>query len=161
MSETTSFQFESQSPADTDRLGQTIGAAVEHGTVIGLDGTLGAGKTRLTQGIGIGLGIKPGNVVSPTFTIMVPHAGRLPLVHLDAYRIKSPEEVDELDLDELVVDGAVLVIEWANRIANLLPIIDLSVQIEHVDDEQRRFRLTTGSEKGRTLLNAVEGHFSQ
>ncbi len=160
MSELSPFQFDSSCLADTDRLGQTIGTVVEPGTVIGLDGTLGAGKTRLTQAIGIGLGIKPGNVVSPTFTIMVPHVGRLPLVHLDAYRIKSPDEVDELGLDELIVDGAVLVVEWAERIANLLPVVDLSVQIEHIDDDQRRFLLTTESNKGRAMLEAVNQHFS-
>lgn len=161
MSEPSTFQFDSDCLADTDRLGQTIGTAVEPGTLIGLDGTLGAGKTRLTQAIGIGLGIKPGNVVSPTFTIMVPHMGRLPLVHLDAYRIKSPEEVDELGLDELIVDGAVLVVEWAERIANLLPIVDLNVQIDHVADDRRRFLLTATSGKGRALLEAVEQHFSR
>jgi tRNA threonylcarbamoyladenosine biosynthesis protein TsaE len=160
MSETSNFQFDSTSLADTDSLGQAIGAALQPGTVLGFDGTLGAGKTRLTQAIGIGLGIKPGNVVSPTFTIMVPHAGRLPLIHLDAYRIKSPEEVDELGLDEMVVDGAVLVVEWSDRIANLLPPIDLGVQIEHVDDDRRRFQLTASSEQGRALLAAVEQHFS-
>ena len=156
MTEPASFQFDSCSLADTDRLGQTIGAALQAGTVLGLDGTLGAGKTRLTQAIGAGLGIKPGNVVSPTFTIMVPHAGRLPLIHLDAYRIKSPEEVDELGLDEMVSDGGVLVVEWSGRIADLLPTIDLSIQIQHVDDEQRRFLLTASSEVGRTLLAAIE-----
>ena len=160
MFETSTFQFESKCLADTDRLGQTIGAAVEPGIVIGLDGTLGAGKTRLTQAIGIGLGIKPGHVVSPTFTIMVPHAGRLPLLHLDAYRIKSPEEVDELGLDESIVDGAVLVVEWADRIVNLLPMVDLKVQIEHVADDQRRFRLTATSEQGRALMTTIEQHLS-
>ena len=109
MTEISSFQFESRSLADTDRLGQTIGATLQAGTVLGLDGTLGAGKTRLTQAIGVGLGIKQGNVVSPTFTIMVPHMGRLPLIHLDAYRIKSPEEVDELGLDEVISDGLSLI----------------------------------------------------
>lgn len=160
MSEPLTFQFDSGGLEDTDKLGQAIGATLEPGTVIGLDGTLGAGKTRLTQAIGIGLGIRPGNVVSPTFTIMVPHSGRLPLIHLDAYRIKSPEEVDELGLDEMIVDGGVLVVEWADRIVNLLPAVDLNVQIEHIDDQQRRFRLTAATERGRALLTAVEGHFS-
>ena len=155
-----SFQFESSDLPDTDRLGKAIGAAVQPGTVIGLDGTLGAGKTRLTQAIGLGLGIKPGNVVSPTFTIMVPHRGRLPLIHLDAYRIKSPEEVDELGLDEMVVDGSVLVVEWSDRIVNLLPTVDLGVQIEHVDDDRRRFLMTASSKTGKVLLEAIEQHFS-
>ncbi len=160
MSETKSnFQFDSSGLEDTDRLGQVIGSAAQPGTVIGLDGTLGAGKTRLTQAIGLGLHIKPGNIVSPTFTIMVPHAGRLPLIHLDAYRLKSPEEVDELGLDEMVADGAVLVVEWSTRIVNLLPPVDLSVQIEHVDDNQRRFLLAASSEPGRVLLKAVKQHF--
>jgi tRNA threonylcarbamoyladenosine biosynthesis protein TsaE len=159
MPDSSKFQFDSCELADTDRLGQTIGAAVEPGTVIGLDGTLGTGKTRLTQGIGIGLGVSPGNVVSPTF-IMMPHAGRLTLIHLDAYRIKSPEEVDELGLDELVSDGAVLVVEWAQRIADLLPKVDISVRIEHVDDSRRQFQLVASSGRGNALLAAVKQQFS-
>ena len=147
--------FESNSESDTSKLGQAIGQFLEPGTVIGLNGTLGAGKTRLTQAIGIGLGIPVGNVVSPTFTICVPHEARLLLVHLDAYRIKSPEEVDELGLDELAEDGAVLIIEWAERIVKYLPDLDLEISIQANSEDVRTFTLLANSELGQNLVADV------
>ena len=160
MKEVTKKILVSNNLDQTSAIGLAIGEALQPSTLIGLVGSLGAGKTNLTQGIGEAIGALRTDIVSPTFTIMVPHMGRLPLIHLDAYRIKSPEEVDELGLDEVVSDGGVLVVEWSDRIADLLPTVDLSVQIQHVDDEQRRFLLTASSERGRTLLAAVEHHFS-
>jgi tRNA threonylcarbamoyladenosine biosynthesis protein TsaE len=149
------FQFDSSALEDTDRLGVAIGDALSPGIVLGLDGTLGAGKTRLTQAIGTGLGIGPNQIVSPTFTIMVPHSGRLDLAHLDAYRIGSPEEVDELGLDEMIVDGVVLIVEWAERIARLLPPLDIRIAIEHVGDQERRFELRAESPAGEQLIEQL------
>jgi tRNA threonylcarbamoyladenosine biosynthesis protein TsaE len=147
--------FVSQSIEETRRLGEIIGRHVQPGTVVALDGTLGAGKTHLTQGIGLGLDVPAGNVVSPTFTICIPYAGRLPLMHLDAYRIKSPEEVDQLGLDESIDDGVVLVVEWASRIEPLLPPIDVSVQIEQTGDGERVFKMTANSEMGEALVAKI------
>ena len=120
--------FTSNSVEQTRLIGQFIGEHLDPGTVIALDGTLGAGKTHLTQGIAAGLGVPAGSVVSPTFTICIPYEARLLMLHLDAYRIKSPEEVDQLGLDESVSDGVVLVVEWASRIEAMLPPIDLKIQ---------------------------------
>ena len=89
----------------TDQLGQNLAEQLQPGLVIGLDGTLGSGKTRLVQAIAKGLGITSDQVVSPTFTICVPHSGRLKILHVDAYRINHEEEVDELGLDEDVENG--------------------------------------------------------
>ncbi len=147
--------FESKSESDTTKLGLALGQSLEAGTVIGLNGTLGAGKTRLTQAIGVGLGIPEGDVVSPTFTICVPYEARLPLVHLDAYRIKSPEEVDELGLDELAEDGAVLIVEWAERIEKYLPDMDIEVSIKADGENIRHFRFQTNSGLGETLMENV------
>ena len=115
----------------TRELGKRIGQLLEPGSVVALNGTLGAGKTRLTQGIGAGLDVRMQSIVSPTYTICVPYAGRLPLVHLDAYRIKDASEVDELGLDELLEEGAVLVVEWADRIEKYLPPVDINIEILH------------------------------
>ena len=76
-------------------------------------------------------------MVSPTYTICIPYEARLPLLHLDAYRIKSPEEVDELGLDEAVDQGVVLIAEWATRIENVLPDIDLRIHIRQTSETTR------------------------
>ncbi|MCL4122326.1 UNVERIFIED_CONTAM: hypothetical protein GTU68_042646 [Idotea baltica] len=151
--------FVSQSIEETHRLGEIIGRHLQPGTVIALDGTLGAGKTHLTQGIGIGLEVPAGNVVSPTFTICIPYDGRLPLLHLDAYRIKSPEEVDQLGLDESIDNGVVLVVEWASRIEPLLPPIDVSVEIEQTGDGERTFKMTAQSKTGEALIASLSAGY--
>lgn len=150
------FELICQSESDTSRLGIALGESLEPGTVLALNGTLGAGKTRLTQAIGTGLGIVDGQVVSPTFTLCVPHEGRLTLLHLDAYRINQPEEVDELGLDEHTENGAVLIVEWAERIDNLLPPIDVTVTIEPTAETSRQFHFQPHTDKGRALLDKVK-----
>jgi tRNA threonylcarbamoyladenosine biosynthesis protein TsaE len=92
-------------------LGERLAARLEAGDLVVLSGPLGAGKTTLAQGIGRGLGVS-GQVVSPTFVIARVHSGgRLPLVHVDAYRLSSIEEVDDLDLDASLEESVTLV-EW-------------------------------------------------
>ncbi len=149
------FCFASHSEADTARLGGCLGRSLQAGTVIGLNGNLGMGKTRLTQAIGRGLGILDGQIVSPTFTICVPHEGRLGLLHLDAYRINDPTEVDELGLDELSENGVVLIVEWAERIEKYLPPVDLTISIESFGEQGRGFTLIPLSEVGGRLLSQV------
>jgi len=117
-----SCAVESNSLEDTADLGKRIGDALQPGTLIGLVGTLGTGKTNLTQSIGRAIGIADGNVVSPTFTICV-----LLLLHMDAYRIKQPEEVDELGLDEQLEEGAVVIVEWSDLIEQYLRPLDLKI----------------------------------
>ncbi len=145
----------SNSLSDTAKIGQQIGQALKPGTLIGLVGTLGAGKTNLTQSIGRGLGIADGNVVSPTFTICVPHRGRLLMLHLDAYRINQPEEVDELGLDEQLEDGAVVIVEWSDRIATYLRPLDLKIQLTAPSETTRSLAFTSQSAKGDAVVTAV------
>ena len=152
--------FDSDSEQQTRRLGVAIGEVVPSGFVIGLNGTLGSGKTRLTQAIGKGLGLPDGQVVSPTFTLATPHRGRLLLIHLDAYRIKSDEEVDELGLDEQIENGAFLVVEWAKRIASCLPPMDVVCEIEIVSDEARSFRFAAMSRRGDEFLQELGAKLS-
>lgn len=132
-----------------------IGDALAPGFVLGLNGTLGTGKTRLTQAIGQSLEIPSGNVVSPTFTICVPHEGRLPFLHLDAYRIGQLSEIDELGLDESVEDGIILIVEWAMRIEKYLPPLDLSISIESAGTEKRVFHFDPKSPSGTELITSV------
>ena len=147
--------FTSTSVEQTRLIGQLIGERLSPGTVIALDGTLGAGKTHLTQGIAAGLGVPAGSVVSPTFTICIPYEARLLMLHLDAYRIKSPEEVDQLGLDESVSDGVVLVVEWASRIEMLLPPIDLKIQLTQTTQDSRELTFDAISPVGQELVQDV------
>lgn len=154
-------KFNSNSVDQTRLIGQWIGEQLAPGTVIALDGTLGAGKTHLTQGIATGLGVPEGSVVSPTFTICIPYEARLLMLHLDAYRIKSPEEVDQFGLDESVGDGVVLVVEWASRIEALLPPIDLKIQLAQIDQDSRELSFEPISEAGLGLMQGVAKAWSE
>lgn len=150
------FSFTSDSEQQTADLGERLGHALQPGTVIGLNGTLGTGKTRLTQGIGRGLEIADSMVVSPTYTLCVPHEGRLGLLHLDAYRIADPSEVDELGLDELTENGVVLVVEWSERIEALLPPLDLKVSIEPKGEQIRQFEFEALTPVGQRLVQQLQ-----
>jgi tRNA threonylcarbamoyl adenosine modification protein YjeE len=110
-------------------LGRRIGAALRAGDLVLLSGPLGAGKTTLTTGIGDALGVR-GPVTSPTFVLARTHpapAGRPPLVHVDAYRLRSAAELDDLDLD---YEGAVVVVEWGEGLLDGVNESLLEVRIE-------------------------------
>ena len=154
-------KFTSNSVEQTRSLGRLIGDKLSAGTVIALDGTLGAGKTHLTQGIAAGLDVPSGAVVSPTFTICIPYEARLPMLHLDAYRIRSPEEVDQLGLDESVSDGVVLVVEWASRIETLLPPIDLKIHLTQTNQDARELALDPISDAGQQLVQHVSQNWPE
>lgn len=151
----------SNSVEQTRLLGRLIGDELNPGTVVALDGTLGAGKTHLTQGIAAGLGVPTGSVVSPTFTICIPYEARLLMLHLDAYRIQSPEEVDQLGLDESVGDGVVLVVEWASRIEALLPPIDLKIYLTQTSQEAREVSFDPVSDAGQQLVRHVSKNWPE
>lgn len=150
-----SYTLTLKSESETESLGATIGALLEPGIVIGLTGTLGSGKTRLTQAIARSLDIKEA-VVSPTYTICIPYQGRLKLIHMDAYRIEQPEEVDELDLFESVADGCVLIIEWVDRVRNLVPEIDLLINLIPENRELRILQATSFSDAGKRLIASID-----
>ena len=153
--QTPSLIIHSESESKTVDIGRAIGELITSGTLIGLNGTLGAGKTRLTQGIGLSLGIEPGQIVSPTFTICVPHEGRIPFLHLDAYRIQTPEEVDELGLDEMLENGVSLIVEWVDLIKTLLPDIDVEIQIDAPTHDSRIFSFFAKTDCGERLVSAL------
>ncbi|MCR4596089.1 MAG: tRNA (adenosine(37)-N6)-threonylcarbamoyltransferase complex ATPase subunit type 1 TsaE [Lachnospiraceae bacterium] len=131
--------YESNSPDDTYELGRSIGESITPGSIIALDGDLGAGKTLLTQGLAAGLGItEPVN--SPTFTIMqIYESGRLPLYHFDVYRIDDPYEMEEVGFDDFIYGDGVSVIEWPDRIAELM---------EQIPDPYTEIRITRDDERG-------------
>lgn len=126
-------------------LGAAIAEKLRAGDLIVLSGDLGAGKTALTQGIGSALGIN--DITSPTFVISRVHKGKIPLIHVDAYRLTGNKnanfEFDDLDLDTSIND-AITVIEWGDAVAPRLSDEYLFIKIEFGEDESERLVSATG-----------------
>jgi tRNA threonylcarbamoyladenosine biosynthesis protein TsaE len=126
---------------DTRAFGEDLGRRLNAGDLVILAGPLGAGKTVLAQGIGAGLRVQ-GPVTSPTFVIARVHrGGRVPMVHVDAYRLGGISEVDDLDLDAALEDS-VTVVEWGEGKVEHLTDAHLVVRIDRLDDEVRVVELT-------------------
>ena len=122
--------LDSNSRQDTFDIGRRLGEQAQPGSVYALSGDLGVGKTVFTKGVAEGLGISEA-VNSPTFTILqIYESGRLPLYHFDVYRIEEPEEMDEIGFDEYIESEGVCMIEWPEKIAEILPAKTVTVKIE-------------------------------
>jgi tRNA threonylcarbamoyladenosine biosynthesis protein TsaE len=116
---------------------------VQAGDLIVLGGDLGAGKTTFVQGFGVALGVDE-PITSPTFVLMRTYEGRLPIVHLDVYRLENLQEAVDLGLAEILDDGAVALVEWGDLVAAVLPADFLELLIEQADgeaDDDRRIRV--------------------
>jgi tRNA threonylcarbamoyladenosine biosynthesis protein TsaE len=132
--------------AETTAVGRDVAAALRAGAIVLLQGDLGAGKTAFVRGIADGLGIPAGEVSSPTFTLVQEHrGGRLPLYHVDLYRLQ-PAEVDDLGLDEITLAGGVTAIEWADRLPRHFADA-MIVYLEHGDGDKRSIRIETPGEQ--------------
>ena len=128
--------FVTQSEEETAAAGEKLAATLAPGTFVLLYGDLGAGKTAFVRGLASGLGADPAAVSSPTFVLVQHYRGRLPLTHVDLYRLDSAAAVDDLGLEELVGAG-ILAIEWADRLPR--PIAgSVAVRIEDLGGEERR-----------------------
>jgi tRNA threonylcarbamoyladenosine biosynthesis protein TsaE len=144
----------SHDEADTRALGAALAAVARAGDVLCLSGDLGAGKTQLAKGFGSGLGVH-GIIASPSFVLMNEHLGRLPLFHLDLYRLRDAEEAAEDGLlDEREADG-VTIIEWAERLGGARPRSRLDVTFRGAGEEPRRIKLTATDERHERYLAVV------
>src|SRR4051812_7960206 len=125
---------------ETAAVGRELAATLSAGDVLLLFGDLGAGKTAFVRGLADGLGVARQEVSSPTFTLIQEYrGGRLPLFHVDLYRIEDPREFDELGLDE-IAEGGVLAIEWAEKLPEPPPNA-VRIAIEHAGDDARQIRV--------------------
>ena len=141
-------------PAATRAFGVRLGIAAVAGDVIALSGPLGAGKTEFARGIARGLGVV-GPVGSPTFILIAEHEGRLPLFHLDCYRLVGPEDaLDSGLLDERRADG-VTVVEWAERLGTALPAGRLEIRLDGSGDDARTFACRATDARHARLLEAL------
>ncbi len=128
------------SESETDLLGRALADWVRPGTVIGLVGPLGAGKTRLVRSLSEALGVDPREIASPTFILIHEYEGRLPIYHFDTYRLASPDEFDALGVSDYFESDGLCLIEWADRVADRLPPETWTITIAP-DGERRRFTL--------------------
>ena len=130
-----SLNLTSLSPEETQQLGRTIGKLARPGDIILLSGPLGAGKTCLAQGMAQGLGVRE-STASPSYVLMREFAGRLPLYHMDLYRLEFIE-VDELGLDDYLYGRGVCVIEWAEKGMALMPAEHLLIKLGYAGESER------------------------
>ena len=126
------------SPEETQTIGQQIGETLKTGDVVALIGDLGAGKTCLTKGIARGAGVASNEVVnSPSYTLINEYAGEMPIYHIDLYRLEHHGEIVDLGLEEYLEGTGICVIEWADRMTNLLPANHIQITMMWVDESTR------------------------
>ncbi len=131
------LSFVTRSAEETVSLGREIGRLLEKGDVIAMQGTLAAGKTTITKGIAQALGVKD-EITSPTFCLVSEYEGKMPLYHMDCYRLDGPEDFAGLGADEMIYGGGVSVIEWSEKIMGELPAHTIVLKIEPDGDGARR-----------------------
>jgi len=156
------MDFFSRSPEQTRRVGSRLGGVLQAGDVICLQGDLGAGKTTFVQGIAQGWGSLDA-VSSPTFILVNMYrgddqsrGGMTPplLFHMDAYRLESTLEAEQLDLDSMLAQGALL-IEWPERMNGLIPNERLWINLEHIDEEEREMKFKATGKRYDELLEVI------
>jgi len=151
----TAWAFTSDSPVQTHRLGQVIGRALQGGDTLALYGPLGAGKTALVKGIAAGLGAAGSSVSSPTFVLIHEYKGRLPLAHVDLYRLGSAQDLESTGLVDYLRGSTVTAIEWAEKGRGILPGDRLEIELRHRTVGSRTIRLTAAGPRSATLLERV------
>ena len=149
------MDFFSRSPEQTRRIGMRLGSMLQAGDVICLQGDLGAGKTTFVQGLARGWGSLD-SVSSPTFILVNEYrrGDEARLFHMDAYRLDSMLEAQELDLESMLARGA-LIVEWPERISELIPGERLWIYFDHVDEEEREMKLKPAGQRYADLVDQI------
>ena len=141
--------------AATEDLGRRLGPLLFPGAVVALVGTLGAGKTHFTRAVAEGLGVRnAAAVTSPTFTLIHEYPARLPVYHFDTSRLNSPAEFAALGTDEYFYGDGVCLVEWADRVTEVLPAERLELRFEVLSPTARRLRVIPHGERHTALAAA-------
>ncbi|MFB3925746.1 MAG: tRNA (adenosine(37)-N6)-threonylcarbamoyltransferase complex ATPase subunit type 1 TsaE [Syntrophales bacterium] len=151
----------SESPEETLRIGRIVGENLKGGDIVALIGELGSGKTCLTQGIARGAGVSERyQITSPTFTLVNEYPGRIPFVHLDIYRLSGSRDLVEMGYEDYFYGGSVVVIEWAEKIGDLLPGETIYINLEYLDENRRKILISGENDRIMKIRNALkEGGF--
>ena len=134
--------YRTESPEETQNLGETFGKTLNPGDVVALIGDLGTGKTCLTQGIARGIGIDAGEVVSsPSYILINEYNGKIPIYHIDLYRLENMPEIADLGIGEYIDSDGVCIIEWAERMEEGLPETCIRIYITWEDENTRIIKI--------------------
>lgn len=156
------FTFVAHNEQDTERLGAALASVLPPSTVIALIGPLGAGKTRLVQAVATALGVPAGRVTSPTFVLVNEYSGgRTPVYHFDTYRLKDDDEFLNLGPDEYFDSAGFTFVEWADRVASLLPPGYVEITIDPTENTERRFTVRGTSPEFELLVDRVRAACSK
>ena len=147
----------SNSPEQTITIGRELGKLLHPGSILCIDGNLGAGKTHFAKGVALGLQVEE-HVTSPTFILINEYEGRLPFYHVDAYRLKDDEEAYELGLEEYLYGAGVTLIEWPDRITELLPedYLKIFIRLTDEDEEARKFEFSPYGQRYEKLIEELK-----
>ena len=155
------FEWTSRSVEETHAFGERLGAVLAAGDVVGFIGELGTGKTTLIQGVAKGLGIDPQRVKSPTFVLAREYAGRVPMTHLDGYRLEGESSVVWLDLEWMFSMNKITVIEWADRFDGCLPEDWLELRLSHKTTHHRQISVRAHGPRSSARLEAIRTTVAQ
>ena len=134
------MNFITNTVEETIELGKKIGRSLKPGDIVCIDGDLGSGKTHLTKGIALGLGIDE-HITSPTFNIVNEYEGRIKLYHFDVYRVNDPDEIAAIGFDEYIFSDAASVIEWSDYIKELIPDDHIQINIANESETRRNINI--------------------
>ena len=151
------LEVQSRGEADTIAFGRRLGALLQTGDLVLLFAPFGAGKTHLTKGIAAAFGVPEADVNSPSFVLINEYEadrahGRIPIYHVDLYRIETPDELASVGLDDVLAADGVAIIEWAERAADQLPREHLAIVIEYQGENERLIRLMPHGARYHTLV---------
>ena len=150
------LEIVTDSPAQTIRLGRMVGEILSAGAFVALMGSLGAGKTLLTKGIAGGLGVEDaGEVTSPTFVLVNEYRGRVPVYHIDLYRLESFAEVEAIGWEEWIDGPGITLVEWADKIEDDLPEERVEVHLQWAGEEKRRLIFYGRGRKGTQIIEEL------
>ncbi len=156
------LELELPSESETAKVAEALGHVLGPGDVVGLEGGLGAGKTTFARSAIHGLGVPEATAVtSPTFALLHQYEGRLLIAHADVYRLDHDGDLEELGIDELIDDGAVVFVEWARRLHSMAERISVSVHLDVLSDTARRVRFEPVTPRGEAIVAGLSKRLSR
>ncbi len=147
-----SLSLESLSPDETRAFGIALGEVLEPGDFVGLNGEMGAGKTHFARGVAHGAGVAEREVASPTFAIVYPYRGRLPLYHADLYRLNGDDELYATGYFDLLGGDGALLVEWVDHVPTAAPADALRLELTWFDGDKRRLEARATGPRSEALL---------